>query len=84
MGKIVKSVACVTAEYGLILPRMASVNRCARCKKPITAFGVFRHRFVHEELGPICTKCARALVPEKVALAQEMDRRLAEPTKKLK
>jgi hypothetical protein len=52
---------------------------CTICGKQIVPFGTFSHRFIVEDLGAICTDCARQRVPSKVALAEEMDRRLGEP-----
>jgi hypothetical protein len=46
---------------------------CSRCGRPSEPFGRMRHRFVDAELQPICVTCARELVPEQVARAEEMD-----------
>lgn len=48
---------------------------CTRCGGRIEPFGHMRHHFVDAEFQPICVGCARELVPERVAEAEEMDRR---------
>jgi len=48
---------------------------CTRCGGRIEPFGRMRHHFVDAEFQPICVGCARELVPERVAEAEEMDRR---------
>lgn len=46
---------------------------CARCGSRIEPFGRMRHRFVDAEFQPICVGCARELIPEQVAQAEEME-----------
>lgn len=48
---------------------------CARCAGPVEPFGRMRHQFVDRDFQPICAACARELVPERVAEAEEMDLR---------
>ena len=55
------------------------MDACALCRGKIVPFGTFGHLFIVEDVGVICTDCARVTVPSEVALAEEMDRRLGEP-----
>ena len=70
--------ACTTARI-LVLPKdQVSGNdqlaTCTRCGGRIEPFGHMRHHFVDAEFQPICVVCARELIPERVAEAEEMDR----------
>ena len=58
-----------------------AVDTCAMCGGPIVPFGNFGHRFMAADGSPICTECARRVIPDELALAEEMDRRLSDPGK---
>lgn len=59
------------------------LTTCRRCGRPAEPFGRMRHRFVDADLQTICIDCARELVPDQVARAEEMDRQWgAEDTKR--
>ena len=61
----------------------APLTTCGRCGRPAEPFGRMRHRFVDGKFHSICVTCARDLVPEQVARAEEMDRQWGiENTKK--
>lgn len=47
---------------------------CSRCGGRAEPFGRMRHRLVDADFQAICVGCARELVPEQVARAEEMDR----------
>ena len=47
---------------------------CAQCLKPIEPFGTWRHRFVSDDVGELCIDCARVVVPDKVAVAEAVER----------
>ncbi len=51
-----------------------SLATCARCGSEIEPFGSMRHTFVDLNFQPICVGCARELVPDRVAEAEEMNR----------
>jgi hypothetical protein len=50
-------------------------GNCARCGNRIERFGTMRHVFMDADLQPICTSCARELVPDQVAQAEADDAR---------
>ncbi len=47
---------------------------CARCGGEVKPFGHMGHTFTDINFQPICIRCARELIPERVAEAEEMDR----------
>jgi hypothetical protein len=50
------------------------LTTCKRCGRPAPHFGRMRHQFVDADFQTICVGCARELVPDQVARAEEMDR----------
>ena len=56
-----------------------TLGACPLCGSPIEPFGEMRQRFVAEDLGgdDICVDCARKVVPEQVALAETLEREMA-------
>jgi hypothetical protein len=50
-------------------------RRCAVCNAPVIAFGAFAHIFFSEDVGFLCTQCARTVVPEQVEFAEAMEAR---------
>jgi hypothetical protein len=57
------------------MPDDDTLATCARCGGEIKPFGSMRHTFVDLNFLPMCIGCARELVPDRVAEAEEMDRR---------
>jgi hypothetical protein len=57
---------------------------CELCGAQIVPFGTFGHLFIVEEVGPICTECARTALPSHVAFAEEADRFFSDADKKKK
>lgn len=57
------------------MPVNDQLPTCSRCGERVEPFGRMQHRFVDREFRPICVRCARELVPERVAEAEEMDGR---------
>lgn len=72
-----RNLALVLQLVFLVLPkagRMSGNDQLATCGR-IEPFGRMRHHFVDVEFQPICVGCAHELAPERVAEAEEMDRR---------
>jgi hypothetical protein len=56
-------------------PETPDDRSCAVCGAPVIPFGTFAHIFLSEDVGFLCTQCARTIVPEQVELTEAMEAR---------
>ena len=48
---------------------------CSNCGGQAGPFGTMRHWFALDDKGALCLDCARALTPERVAIAEAWEQR---------
>jgi hypothetical protein len=47
---------------------------CAVCGQPIQPYGLGRHLFYSEDVGEICTACARTVAPDQFEFVEAFER----------
>jgi recombinational DNA repair protein (RecF pathway) len=58
-------------------PRL-DATACAVCGKPAEPYGLLRHVFASEDVGIVCTECARTVAPDQWEMAEALERAAAE------
>jgi hypothetical protein len=74
-------MSCTTSRFfGTTGVQWKTLRSAVQIVGPVNPFGTMQHWFALDEGGALCLACVRALVPERVEIAEAWEKRWNETT----